>query len=259
MEWKEWKSYYEIIKEKLGISEADDERSARLLNKLLEGRVNVKLMEKKLEGLIRNRTVFIYGCGPSLKSSLSALKKIGLKGTNIAADGAISGLISFKIRCHLNCSDLDGNIEDIMKANEGGTITIIHAHGDNMHLIEKYTPRFRGQILGSVQTRALENLINYGGFTDGDRCVFLAAKFKARRVILFGFDFGEEVGEYSKPGLGVHPAGRNKIIKLRFAEFLISEIIKKTGVEIYSCPGGPKILGLKNVSFSGLKGLLGMV
>ncbi|MHA1311594.1 MAG: 6-hydroxymethylpterin diphosphokinase MptE-like protein [Candidatus Helarchaeota archaeon] len=259
MEWKEWKKYYEIIRKKLEISETSDERSARLLNKLLKGRVNVKLIEKKLEDLIRNRNVFIYGCGPSLKSSLSILKNIGIEATNIAADGAISGLISFKMHCHINCSDLDGNIEDIIRANEDGTITIIHAHGDNMHLIEKYTPMFRGQILGSVQTRAFENLINYGGFTDGDRCVFLAAKFKARKIVLFGFDFGEEVGEYSKPGLGIHPAGRNKIIKLRFAEFLISEIIKKTGVEIYSCPGGPKILGLKKVSFNGLKGLLGMV
>ena len=39
---------------------------------------------------------------------------------------------------------------------------------------------------------------NFGGFTDGDRCVFLANHFKAKKIILLGMDFGTRIGKYSK-------------------------------------------------------------
>ena len=41
------------------------------------------------------------------------------------------------------------------------------------------------------------NLQNYGGFTDGDRAVFIADHFKAKKIFLIGFDFNDDVGRYS--------------------------------------------------------------
>ena len=39
---------------------------------------------------------------------------------------------------------------------------------------------------------------NFGGFTDGDRCIFLAEYFNASRIVLISMDFGQEIGKYSK-------------------------------------------------------------
>ena len=44
----------------------------------------------------------------------------------------------------------------------------------------------------------LENVYNFGGFTDGDRCVFLAEEFGAKKIVLVGMDFGASIGKYSK-------------------------------------------------------------
>ena len=44
----------------------------------------------------------------------------------------------------------------------------------------------------------VENVYNFGGFTDGDRCVFLAEEFKAREIVLVSMDFGNSIGKYSK-------------------------------------------------------------
>ncbi|HWQ19331.1 MAG TPA: hypothetical protein VN455_06085, partial [Methanotrichaceae archaeon] len=45
--------------------------------------------------------------------------------------------------------------------------------------------------LGTCQCRPPEGLFNFGGFTDGDRCVFLARHFGAGSIRLIGFDFSD--------------------------------------------------------------------
>jgi hypothetical protein len=44
----------------------------------------------------------------------------------------------------------------------------------------------------------VKNVYNFGGFTDGDRSVFLAEEFGAKEIILIGMDFGIHIGKYSK-------------------------------------------------------------
>ena len=43
----------------------------------------------------------------------------------------------------------------------------------------------------------VEKVYNFGGFTDGDRCVFLADEFAAKEIILVGMEFGRPVIRYS--------------------------------------------------------------
>ncbi|MBU2617645.1 MAG: DUF115 domain-containing protein, partial [Euryarchaeota archaeon] len=43
--------------------------------------------------------------------------------------------------------------------------------------------------IGSTQSAPLKNVHNFGGFTDGDRCVFIAKEFGAESIALIGFDF----------------------------------------------------------------------
>jgi hypothetical protein len=98
-------------------------------------------------------------------------------------------------------------------ANENGAIIIIHVHGDNAREIKKFVPLF-DNVLGTTQSRPLENVYNFGGFTDGDRAFFLAEHFNAREIILIGFDFDEPI---QKEGKDL----KIKKKKLKWARFLI--------------------------------------
>lgn len=86
-------------------------------------------------------------------------------------------------------TDLDGNVEDQIKANEMGSIAVIHAHGDNIPAIRKYAPLFKGRVVLTTQSEPFDNVYNFGGFTDGDRAFLMAKHFGATKISLFGFDF----------------------------------------------------------------------
>ena len=51
--------------------------------------------------------------------------------------------------------------------------------------------------IGTTQTNPFNKIQNFGGFTDGDRGVFLASYFDAKKIILFGMDFGNQIGKFS--------------------------------------------------------------
>ncbi len=51
--------------------------------------------------------------------------------------------------------------------------------------------------IGTTQTTPFNKIQNFGGFTDGDRGVFLASHFEAKKIILFGMDFGKQIGKFS--------------------------------------------------------------
>jgi len=46
--------------------------------------------------------------------------------------------------------------------------------------------------MGTAQCRPPPGLYNFGGFTDGDRCVFLAQELGAAKIKLVGFDYEDE-------------------------------------------------------------------
>ena len=87
--------------------------------------------------------------------------------------------------------DLDGSFPDILKANREGSITVVHAHGDNLDALSRYVPLLEG-VIGTAQCRPPEGLYNFGGFTDGDRCVFLAKELGAASIKLVGFDYEDD-------------------------------------------------------------------
>jgi len=86
-------------------------------------------------------------------------------------------------------TDLDGAVEDQVDANRKGAIAVVHAHGDNIPAIEKWAGEFTGRTLATTQSRPFGGVYNFGGFTDGDRGVFLADAMGARSIRLVGFDF----------------------------------------------------------------------
>ncbi|MFX1450225.1 MAG: 6-hydroxymethylpterin diphosphokinase MptE-like protein [Promethearchaeota archaeon] len=256
--WDTWKPWYKKIKKDLKLNFLKDEQAAKLLDNLLKAKeINSILDEAK--SLISNQIVFLYGCGPSLEKNIENLLKLGIynkKIANIAANGAISALIKYNIHPHLSVTDLDGDINDLIKANEAGTISFIHAHGDNIPLLEEYVPKFK-KIIGTTQTRPLDKVKNFGGFTDGDRGVFIAEFLEAKMILLVGFDFGTIIGKYSKPSLKKDIlADKIKLKKLKIAKALIKWVSTWSNASIFNLTGAKdKIRGIRNLQYNELESI----
>jgi hypothetical protein len=229
----EWLRFYDNIRRKLGYSIIEDQNAARILSKLIKGK---EVQLDKVKEIIYNKNVFVIGAGPSLESfnSYDLIKEYPI----IAADGATEALLRNGIKPSIVVTDLDGNSKALLEASKLGSIMIIHAHGDNINRMLNLVPKFKNCI-GTTQVKPFDNIYNFGGFTDGDRAVFLANKFFAKSIILIGMDFGNKIGTYSKQQVINKEL---KIEKMRIAKELLEYLSKDTKTKLY------------NLSFSNIKG-----
>ncbi|MFX1294565.1 MAG: 6-hydroxymethylpterin diphosphokinase MptE-like protein [Promethearchaeota archaeon] len=256
MDWENWEPWYNKIISDFGYDPQKDLESSLILNDFLKKRVNKKDFKDLIE-IIKDNIVFIYGCGPSLPHHLQLLKNSPLqleKFIHIAANGATSALLEYNIIPNIVVTDLDGQITDLMEANKMGAILIIHAHGDNIDTINQYISQFHGSLMGTTQNQTLNNVKNYGGFTDGDRCVYIAEELGASIIILFGFDFGNIIGKFSKFYLKQDEiANEIKLKKLQWAQILIKELSINSKILIIKVNGKKIKLGnVKNYEFRDL-------
>jgi 2-amino-4-hydroxy-6-hydroxymethyldihydropteridine diphosphokinase len=224
MLYAEWEPFYKEIIKDFNLNFKDDHNVAETLNKILK-KQNIS-RKKNLKNLIQNNEVIVFGAGPTLKNCIKKNKDKSFfkKSIKISADGATTALIEENIVPDIIVTDLDGKISDQIKANAEGSIIMVHAHGDNEKKIREVVPCLTGEIYGTTQIdpKNYENLSNYGGFTDGDRAVYLADHFKAKKIFLIGFDFNNKIGEYSFTG--------NKEVKkkkLIWCELLIKRLNNK--------------------------------
>ena len=247
-----WFSWYDIILKEFGFSRADDEKSAELLNSLLNEDNSSSIAETN----IKDR-VIIFGAGPSLKGNIEELddldkiEELNLnKFTLIAADGATTALLEKDIIPDIIVTDLDGKMDDIIEANDRGAILVIHAHGNNIDKIKEYVPKLK-RILGTTQSVPLENVYNFGGFTDGDRCIFMAIELGARFILLAGMDFGDIVTKYSRPDLAESEGKADKIkqMKLNYAKKLTQWAAENENVKIVNMSGGESVDGVDDIKF----------
>jgi 2-amino-4-hydroxy-6-hydroxymethyldihydropteridine diphosphokinase len=188
MDFAAWEPIYEQILEDFDFDRAGDEEAARFLSQRLTENNIASLSE--LKALISGKSVLVCGNAPGLRNDLSEIKLSDF--VVIAADGAAAVLMDMGIVPEVICTDLDGNSEaDIEKeilACEKGSIVLIHAHGDNSDKLEKYVPRFK-RFIATTQAKPFDKVYNFGGFSDGDRCFFVAREFGAKMIRLAGFDF----------------------------------------------------------------------
>lgn len=211
MNFQKWNKYYLQILKDFNFSKEEDEKSAKILSELLKGKNLATLND--LKKLIFNKEVAVIGTAIK-KTEMKKLKKENY--CIISADNSTTFLLEEKILPNIITTDLDGIVANQIKANELGSLTVIHAHGDNIGAIKKYVPLFNGKIIGTTQSTPFKKIYNFGGFTDGDRGVFLAEHFKAKKILLFGFDFEKVVDKENK---------EVKRKKLKWAERLIKEIL----------------------------------
>jgi uncharacterized Rossmann fold enzyme len=194
--FEDWEPYYLRILAHFSFDRAKDEEAAILLARLL-ARDDLPL----LEGILRGRPATVCGNGPNLGEELGRIR-----GTLIAADGAANRLYARGLRPDAIVTDLDGATDAFLRMNQGGTVIVVHAHGDNMALLRSWVPRFSGPLVGTTQARPFDGIYNFGGFSDGDRAVFLAHALGASEVVLAGFFLDDP---------GVDPVKRDKLLFAR--------------------------------------------
>ncbi len=184
-----------------------------------------------MDKLIKGKRVIICGNAPCLERDIREMEKefdafpFSREYVVIAADGATSALLRNAIIPDLVVTDLDGDIADIIHANRLGSIIVVHAHGDNIEMLKEVLPALNENVICTTQSKPLSpyracglagqslTVHNFGGFTDGDRCVFLAKEFGAKSIELIGFDFEDK-----------HVSERKKK-KLKWAKRLIGDIL----------------------------------
>ncbi|CAB3287254.1 6-hydroxymethyl-7,8-dihydropterin pyrophosphokinase [Methanocaldococcus lauensis] len=235
MDMKEWEKFYNKIIEDFGFDKNKDIKSAIILNNILENADKIPI--KNLKNIIEGKEVFIFGAGPSLKKHIKIIKNLNKDIPIIVADGASKAFLEEGIIPDIIVSDLDGDLNAIFECNKRGSIIVVHAHGDNIDKIKKYVPKLKN-VVGSCQIPNymelnLKNLVNFGGFTDGDRCCFLAYHFKAKKLILGGMDFGIYITKYSRPNIKseIEIGDEIKIKKLKYAEKLINYLKNRIDIE----------------------------
>ncbi len=189
MDFADWEARYIAVTNDLEYSREGDAKAAdriAVLAYLRQGRV---ANDGDLSPLLARQPVFVCAAGPTLEEELG---EYWLDGTVIATDGAVGRLLKRGTIPEIIVSDLDGDVDAILSANRKGSIVVVHAHADNLAKLEEFVPRFEGPIVPSVQCSPPAGTRNFGGLTDGDRAVFLADHFGASRIVLAGFDFGDE-------------------------------------------------------------------
>lgn len=201
MEFGLWEIYYKEILDDFGFSREGDEKSAKILDEVLSEEGCLTLDDlSQIVGF--SDKYIVFGAGPSLKEHIVQLKEnYDLKDyVLVAADGATTALIEERIAPDIVATDLDGNMDDILLADLRGANIAVHAHGDNVEQVIRYASFFTN-VLGTTQAQPVGNVYNFGGFTDGDRAIFLAVALGASEITLAGMDFGDIVTKYSRPNL----------------------------------------------------------
>ncbi len=235
--WK--KKYSEILKE-FKYSEKKDTEAAKLLNSIItKSDVNEKIIN-----LIKGQTVFVIGSGPSLSYAIPKLQNFK-KSIKIAADSSIKVLIENKIFPDIIVTDLDGDQKTLNKIAKTKSIFVVHAHGDNINKLE-FVKKIKNCI-GTTQSNPFDKLQNFGGFTDGDRGVFLANHYNAKKIILFGMDFGDQIGKFSNTKKSER---KIKMMKLKQGKLLLEWLATTAKSELFTT--SKPIKGFKKIPYKNL-------
>ncbi|HID19528.1 MAG TPA: DUF115 domain-containing protein [Methanophagales archaeon] len=216
MKYSDWDPIYKEILADFGFDKEKDDEAARVASEIITcKREGIEKVKQEVERRIKGKIALICGNAPCLERDIreQEFDVIPRNYVVIAADGATSVLLRNAIIPGLVVSDLDGNIADIIYANRLGSIIVVHAHSDNMDMLKKVLPVLNEDVICTTQSRPIRNVFNFGGFTDGDRCVFLANEFGADRIELIGFDFEDE------------KVSERKRKKLKWAKRLIGDVI----------------------------------
>jgi len=215
VEYNAWAPRYEQIRTEFGFPFEREVSAADLLETLLpdpRGREPLA----RLRPLIEGRTTVVVGLAPRAgPPPLWRLPSSPRSPALIAADGATATCLEAGLVPTIVVTDLDGPVASEVAANRRGSVVVVHAHGDNIAALREWVGQFPGEVVGSWAGPPRADLLNVGGFTDGDRAAYLADHLGAERVLLWGFDFERTAA--------TDPASHEvKLVKLTWAGRLLS-------------------------------------
>ncbi|WP_254862920.1 6-hydroxymethylpterin diphosphokinase MptE-like protein [Halovivax gelatinilyticus] len=192
VDWREWEPIYEAIRADFGFDRAADGRARDRLWRLSEP------FEGSTDSLASNSEVVIAGAGPSLTTDES-LARAGAADAIVAASTAVDRLAAHGLSVDWMVTDLDKNPETVRELTAAGTPVAVHAHGDNVELVESIVPACAsGSILPTTQVAPRGHVVNIGGFTDGDRAAYLADALGASSLSFVGWDLDDPTVDRSK-------------------------------------------------------------
>jgi uncharacterized Rossmann fold enzyme len=187
----EWSRLYSLVQQIVpGLTYSRDQEATDLLSSILQGHphaISFEELSMKVGGFDLG---VVVGCGGRVLQDLYNLKARGVLDSAIvvAANGATRLLLDLNISPHIVVTDLDGDVEAVLAASRRAVL-VVHAHGDNIEAIVKHVTRLRGPVIGSTQVEPRPLVYNFGGFTDGDRALFILYHLGVRKAYLAGFDF----------------------------------------------------------------------
>ncbi|MBY8999727.1 MAG: DUF115 domain-containing protein [Candidatus Heimdallarchaeota archaeon] len=217
-----WLDYwYPLICDFLEINADEDSVALEEILRYYSSNVSKEELEKQ----IQNNHVLAIAPGVHLEDQLH--RHLTLKDSDIeltiCADGATSYLLSQNIIPDIIVTDLDGDVDDQIYAQNKGAIVLIHIHGDNIKVVQEKLPSFLGgKYAITTQTSPLQGSYNFYGFTDGDRSICLATLFEAKSIQLIGYDFSHTIGKYSKTSELSKKKLERKIKKFTIAKSIIN-------------------------------------
>ncbi len=193
MEFSDWEPLYQEILDYFQFDRAGDE-AARDRAAAISPHDDLDV----LTGLVKDRDVTVCGNAPSLMNDIPELS-----GVICAADAAALVLYRNGIRPEIIFTDLDGADDLFTEMNLLGTVLVVHAHGDNIPLLDKWVPHITGPLVLTTQASPVPGVYNFGGFSDGDRAVYGVLHLGAASVRLAGFDCEDT---------SVNPMKRGKLV-----------------------------------------------
>ncbi|MFB6310647.1 MAG: 6-hydroxymethylpterin diphosphokinase MptE-like protein [Salinirussus sp.] len=185
MDFATWEPVYEIIREDMGYDRDADTRARDRLLAILGNGPTADVSAKAFS----TQTVAIVAPGRTLEDDLDSVEEAD---EVIAAGRAADRLIRAGIEPHWVVTDLDGHPDHVPALTERGPTVLIHAHGDNIELLERVVPDCNsGAVIPTTQVAPAGPVRNYGGFTDGDRAAFFADAFGANRLTFPGWQLDD--------------------------------------------------------------------
>ncbi|MFC6976182.1 6-hydroxymethylpterin diphosphokinase MptE-like protein [Halomicroarcula sp. GCM10025709] len=211
MHFDTWEPVYAALLDDFGYDRSGDERA----RDVLAGLIGDADTYDPTELAIDDATVAIAGAGPSLERDADRAAAADLV---LAASTAADRLETVGVEVDCQVTDLDKNPETTRALSEAGTPVAVHAHGDNVPAVETHVPTFDfAAVVPTTQAEPTPPVVNFGGFTDGDRAAFLADHFGAAELTFVGWDFDDPA---------VDPEKRRK---LWWAERLLGWLERRRG------------------------------
>ncbi|MHA1610746.1 MAG: 6-hydroxymethylpterin diphosphokinase MptE-like protein [Promethearchaeota archaeon] len=204
--FREFSKTFISIQNSFGFDPNKEILSRNRLSQILQDRDPTPLINE-ITQMALERTICFFGAGPSLPSHIEAQQEVWINQREnyylIAADGSANALLDKFLVPDVIISDLDGlSKEQMENFLQRGVIVVVLAHGDNTQVVETFSPLFKKypRIIGTTQASAVFPIINPGGFTDGDRGLFLLHHLVplSQPFYLFGYEFEAAIGKYSK-------------------------------------------------------------